>query len=127
MLNSEAQGSESFVLLDSADAADTAGATGTAVDVSKYEGHIVIVQNVGVVTAGSITGKIQTGDLANGSDAADISGAVFTAVSTANDPLTQKITVEANACKKYIRYVGTVDTGPAQVAVVAVAKPKYST
>lgn len=127
MLNSEAQGSTVQVLLASINAAATANATGTAVDISGYEGHLVIVQNVGVVTGGSIAGKIQTGDAADGSDAADVTGATFTTVTTSNDPKIEKITVECNNLKKYIRYLGTVTTGPAQVAVEMIGKPKYST
>lgn len=127
MLNSEAQGSTSAVLLASVSAANTAAATGAVTDIAAYEGHLVIVQNVGVVTGGSITGKIQTGDDAGGSDMADVTGATFTAVTTSNDPLTEKITVECNKLKKYIRYVGTIVTGPAVVGVALVGKPKYST
>ena len=127
MLNSEAQGSTVFHLLSSADAADTAAATSDCVDISECEGHVVFIQNVGVVTAGTIDGKIQTGDESDGSDAADVSGATFTQCGTATDLTSEKITVDCNALGKYVRYVGTIATGPAQVAVVALAKKKYST
>lgn len=128
MLNSEAQGATAFSLLDSADAANTAAATSTAgVDVSGYEGHLVIIENIGVVTAGTITGKLVTDDNSDLSTAVDVTGATFTVAGTATDERTEKITVECNALKKYLGYVGTIATGPAQVAVVGCGKPKYST
>lgn len=124
-LNNSAKGATGLSLLTPASAADTAAATGTAVDISSYEGYILVTSQVGAVSAGSIAGKLQTGDAADGSDAADITGATFTPVSTANDPLTQTIVIDANACKKYLRYLGTVTTGPAVVGVSAVAVGKY--
>lgn len=120
---STAQATAAVSLLDPVEAANTAAATGDAVDVSAWDGPIIVTQQVGVVTAGSITGKIQTGDLANGSDAADLTGATFTAATEAG---TQRIVIDANACKKYILYLGTVATGPAVVGVSALGTPKIA-
>lgn len=116
-----AQGATALVLLGAKSAADTAAATGTAVDISALEGPIIVSQNVGAVT-GSIAGKLQTGDQANGSDAADITGATFGTVSQAGVATT---VIDANQCKKYLRYLGAVTTGPAVVGVVAIGKAKY--
>ena len=128
MLNSEAQGATGFALLDSADHADTAAAsTTTGVDVSEYEGHLVIIENVGVVTGGTVTGKLVTDTESDLSTAVDVSGATFTVATTSTDERTEKITVECNKLKKYLGYVGTIVTGPAQVAVVGCGKKKYST
>jgi hypothetical protein len=127
MLNSEAQGSTVLNLLVPADHADTAAATGTAVDITDYEGNLVIVQTVGVVTDGTIVGKLQHGANANGDDAADITGATFTSVGTSTDNSVQKISIPINGLNKYLRYVGTIATGPAVVGVVAIGKKKYST
>lgn len=121
---STAHATEAVALLAAIDAAATVNATGTAVDVSAYDGPMIVVQNVGIVDAGSITGKIQTGDLANGTDMADLSGAAFVAVTPDNDPNTQRIVIQANACKQYIRYVGTIDTGGALVGVDLIATKK---
>jgi hypothetical protein len=129
MLNSQASASTSTALLHSVDAANTAAATsgtGMWLDVRPYDGEIEVIQNVGVVTAGSITGKLQSATDANGTGAADISGYTFTAVTTSNDPLTQKIVVDPKAVPGgFLGYVGTIATGPAAVCVVASGKKKY--
>jgi hypothetical protein len=115
-------------LLDSVDAANTAAATsgsGKWLDVRGYDGEILVTQNVGVVTGGSITGKLQSATDTDGADAADISGATFTAVSTANDPNTQSIAVDPKkVVGGFLGDVGTIATGPAQVSVVASGKKK---
>lgn len=129
MLNSQASAATSTALLHAVDAANTAAATSGAgmwLDVRPYDGEIEVIQNVGVVTAGSITGKLQSATDANGTGAADISGYTFTAVTTSNDPLTQKIVVDPKAVPGgFLGYVGTIATGPAAVCVVASGKKKY--
>lgn len=128
MLNSQASAATSTSLLDSADAANTAAATsgtGKWLDVRTYDGEILVTQNIGVVTGGSITGKLQSGSDANGTGAADISGATFTAVTTSNDPNTQSLAVDPKkVVGGFLGYVGTIATGPAQVSVVASGKKK---
>lgn len=122
---STAQSTSAALLLIPAECADTAAATtATPIDVSSWEGAINVFQAVGAVTAGTITGKLVTGDESNLSDATDITGATFTAVGTTTDNSVQKITIQANACKKYLGYVGTIATGPAVVGVVAEGTPK---
>lgn len=96
--------------------------TGSALEIRAldWNGNIEITQNIGAVT-GSITGKIQ--ESVDGSTGwADIAGAAFTAVSSAND--TQRIVIPAEATAGFIRYVGTIVTGPAVVAVTASGVPK---
>jgi hypothetical protein len=118
---SNVQGASALSLLAAASAADTAAATGVAVDISGLEGPILVVQDLGDIT-GAIVGKLQTGDLANGTDAADITGATFGAGTEAG---ISSVVIDANQCKKYLRYLGTVTTGPAVVSVVAIGKEKY--
>lgn len=126
MLGNSGKAASVVSLLDPANAANTAAATGTGVVFAQYEGDLMITQTVGVVTGGSIAGKLQECDDSGGTGAADISGATFTSISTANDPAVQKIVVDSNSLSKpYIRYVGTVTTGPAYVSVVMHARPKY--
>lgn len=126
MLANSGKAASVVSLLAPVDAANTTAATGTGVLFSQYEGDLMITQTVGVVTAGQIAGKLQECDDDAGTGAADISGATFTAVTTSNDPLVQKITVDSGSLSKaYIRYVGTITTGPAAVAVVMHARPKY--
>jgi hypothetical protein len=129
MMNGQASAATSTALLHSVDAANTAAATsgtGLWLDVRAYDGEIMVTQDVGVVTAGSITGKLQSATDANGTGAADITGATFTAVTTSNDPLCQKIVVDPKAVVGgFLGYVGTIATGPAAVCVVASGKKKY--
>lgn len=128
MLANQAQACDVVSLLTNASAANTAAATGTGVDISKYEGSIMVTQVVGTIT-GTLDGKLQECTLADGTDAADITGATFTQVTTSNDaPNVQKITIPAGsltAGKPFLRYVGTIGTGPSVVGVVFHAHPKY--
>ena len=121
---SVAQSLSTVTLLASVDAAATANATGFMVDISAWDGAIVITQNCGILDGGSLTGSIQTGDDSSGTDAADITGGAFTAVTTSTDPASQSIVIMASQCKKYIRYVGTIVTGGALIGVTAVGTPK---
>lgn len=121
MIQNSAVGATSISL--SAPASQGSTVTGTGVDIRDYEGYLIVTQQVGVVTAGSITGKLQDSD-DNSTGWADVTGATFTAVTTSNDPLTESITIHVNAVKRYVRYVGTIVTGPALVGVSAVGATK---
>lgn len=109
-----------FILSSSASQASTV--TGSAVNLmtNDYEGPMAITQQIGAVT-GTIVGKIQ--DSADGSTGwTDVAGATFTSVGTANN--VQTIVVNNRECRGYIRYVGTIVTGPALVSVAGLAIPK---
>lgn len=112
--------STTFALSNAASQASTVTGSAVQLTASDYEGRIEITQNIGAVT-GSITGKIQ--DSADGSTGwADVAGATFTAVSSANN--TQRISLSPGETRGYIRYVGTIVTGPALVAVTGSGIPK---
>lgn len=88
-------------------AARTSTVTGSAVDIRDYVGRIKVLQLVGTVsgTSPTLNGKIQ--DSADGSTGwADVTGATFTEVTASNS--SQSIGVDTRACKRYIRYVGTI-------------------
>lgn len=108
-------------------AAATANATsgsGAWTDLSQFTGDVLVTQSIGAVT-GSITGKLQVADDANGTGAVDVAGAVFTAVSAANN--TQNIALNSDAtAKRYLGYVGTIVTGPALVSVTVAGVKKYN-
>jgi hypothetical protein len=115
-------------LLAPASAANTAAATsgnGFWIDLQPFEGDILVTQTVGAITAGSITGKLQCADDANGTNAVDIAGAVFPLVNTANSALSLSLSSKGTA-KRYLGYVGTIVTGPAVVAVTAHGVKKYN-
>lgn len=110
------------VLLAPIDCADTAAATGSWVDVRTYEGDVAVIQTVGVVTAGTIVGKIQHASDGSGTGAADLTGAAFSSVGTSTDNSVQKIAFKASETMGYVRYVGTITTGPALVGATLLAR-----
>ena len=130
MLSNSARSAAVVSLLSAGSKAATANATGTGILVSQYEGDLMITQVVGAIT-GTLDGKLQACSDAAGTGAADIAGAVFTQVTTSNDdPNVQKIWIEAGsmpADKPYLRYIGTIGTGPSVVGVTLHAHPKYVT
>jgi hypothetical protein len=113
----------STVVFPAVSATDTAAATSSWVLVTNYEGAVLVTQNTGVVTAGTIVGAIQTATDDSGTSSAAVVS--FTSVSTATDNAAQTLTIQCNALKPYIRYVGTITTGPAVVGVSLIGTPKY--
>jgi hypothetical protein len=124
MLNSQASAATSTSLIDAVSAANTAAATsGSAkwLDVRPYDGEIMVTLNLGAVT-GTIAGKLQSASDANGTGAADISGATF-GTTAANS--TTKIVVDPKTVTGgFLGFVGTIVTGPSLVSVVASGKKK---
>jgi len=88
-------------------AARTSTLTGTAFDLLEYEGPLMVVQHVGVVsgTTPTLDGKIQASDTSGGSYA-DVSGATFTQVTASNS--FQSMLIDASAVKRFIKYIGTI-------------------
>lgn len=99
-------------LLAAVSAADTAAATGTGVDLLDYEGPMLVIQNHGVST-GTLDGKIQ--DSADNDTFADVSGLTFTQSTTTVD--TKTLVIQSKQVRRYVRYLGTVGTGPQVVGV----------
>ena len=100
------------VMLAAASCANTAAATGSGVDLRDYEGPVLIVQNHGTST-GTLDGKIQ--DSADNSSFADVAGLTFAQSTTTAD--IQALVVQSKQVRRYIKYVGTVGTGPQVVGV----------
>ena len=127
MLDNEGQAAEAVELLAPASAANTAAATSAWVDARKYEGDLVFAVQTGTVTAGQIVWTIEHASDGAGTGAAAITPneGAFTTVTTANDPLTQKRTVSANAIAGWVRVVGTITTGPSLVGATLLSRPKY--
>ena len=99
-------------LLAAVSAANTAAATGTGVDLLDYEGPMLVTQNHGVST-GTLDGKIQ--DSADNSAFADVAGLTFTQSTTTVD--TKTLVIQSKQVRRYVRYLGTVVTGPQVVGV----------
>lgn len=92
--------------------ANTAAATTTGVDLLDYEGPVIVTQHHGVGT-GTLDGKIQ--DSADNSSFADVSGLTFTQETTTAG--IQKLAIQSKQVRRYIKYVGTIVTGPHIIGV----------
>jgi hypothetical protein len=119
MISNDGRGDSVVAMINSISCANTAAATSGWIDVRPYKGNIGVTVNVGAVT-GSITGKLQTATDSGGTGAADITGATFTAVSATN--AAQKIFITKHV-GPFIRYVGTIVTGPCVVSVTLTGHP----
>lgn len=81
----------------------------------------MVVLQLGAVT-GTIAGKLQSATDANGTGAADITGATF-GTTAANS--TTKIVIDPKAVPGgFLGFVGTIATGPSLISVVASGKKK---
>jgi hypothetical protein len=112
----------------------TAGANGTAVDISAYEGTgiVVVAYHKVAGTTPTFDYKLQAGAAANGSDAADIkeckgNDAKITQVTTSTTDGSQVITVDISAIGKYLRGVTAVSGANAEwyASAVLLAQKKY--
>lgn len=124
MFPAEAKAATATALLNSANAANTAQATGGWVDIRGFVGDLVVIQNVGAIT-GNIAGALKASTAANGANNVALpfdDGNNFALVSAANN--IQIKTVDVNSCSGWVQYVGTVGTGPAVVGVTLIARPK---
>ena len=108
-----------LTLLAAASCANTAAATGTGVDLQGYEGLCLVIQNHGTST-GTLDGKLQ--DSADNSSFADVSGLAFAQSTTTAD--TKTLFFRAKSVRRYVRYLGTVGTGPQLVGVTLSAQKK---
>lgn len=124
MLSSQASAATTATILPSVSAANTAAATtstsGGYVDVRAYQGEILCIITTGAIT-GSVTGKLQYASDANGTGATDITGATFTAISTANQTRTYALDPK-KVVGGFLGFVGTVVTGPVLIAVTIAGK-----
>lgn len=98
---------------------------GTGVDTLGYH-QALIVLNVGLVTT-SLDVKVQeSSDNGSGDTYADISGAAFTQVTTANDNAIYVARINLDARERYIRVVGTGVGASQSYAVDVILTPYYT-
>ena len=119
-------GDKTFVLsLLPNDVVTTTG-LGSAVDLEDYEGEMAVVLDAEAGGA-SITYavKLQESDTSGGSYT-DVTGGAFT-TTDANTALVEKISVNTNDMKRFVKLSITVagGTGAGAVSVVALASKKY--
>ena len=94
------------VLIESGEYTSTE--TGTGIDMSLYEGMVVVVLNSSAKTAGTdptLDVKLQS-DPAVGGSYADISGATFAQVTTVAS--CEALAINVSNCSAFVRAVGTI-------------------
>jgi hypothetical protein len=121
VLNNEAQAATILTMLATLSAANTAAATSSFIDCRFFEGDIEIVIAVGAIT-GSCTPSFE--------DATD-SGGTGNAAFLPNEALSalvagtaRKYTFNAKAHRGFVKFIGTIVTGPTLIGVVRQGRPK---
>jgi len=119
-------GDKTFVLSLLPNDVVTATGLGSAVDLEDYEGEMAVVLDAEAGGA-SITYavKLQESDTSGGTYT-DVTGGAFT-TTDANTALVEKISVNTNDMKRFVKLSITVagGTGAGAVSVVALASKKY--
>ena len=83
------------------------GATTNIADLKDFDGEIQIILDSGAAAAsGTMTGQIQHSDTTDNADFSNVTGGGFTAVAQAVSK--QVMTLNRDALKRYIRFVGTI-------------------
>ena len=126
MMGSQGQAAKVVNLLYPISAANTAAATSAWIDVREAEGDIVFTNQMGVLTAGSLTWTIEDATDGSGTGAAGITPNEGAYAAGASNQI-QKRTLNASAVRGWVRCVGTIVTGPALVGVHIAYHPKYTT
>lgn len=81
--------------------------TSPVIDARDFDGDICVLQNIGTVSGTSPTCATVLQDSDDGSTGwAAVDGGTFTTVTASNN--SQKLVVQANACRRYLRSVSTI-------------------
>ncbi len=124
MMPCEAKGANTQQMLESKNCANTVTATSGWIDTRAYQGTLLVIQSIGAIT-GNIAGALNTAEANNGLNEAAMTfddGNNFTLANAANN--LQAKTVDARKSKGWIKYVGTIGTGPAVVGVTVTGRPR---
>jgi uncharacterized protein YccT (UPF0319 family) len=120
MLTSQAANSLTIVNLVTTEGeiANTAAATSAWTLLENYSGHVVVFQDVGTISSGTLIGTVETATDDQGAGSATV--ATFTTVTTSDDaPSNLKVVLPATI-GKYVRYVGTLSAGTGDISVTLV-------
>jgi hypothetical protein len=104
-----------------ASASQAATVTSANFDLQTYEGFALLVQNKGTGT-GTLDGKLQHSD--DGSTGWTDTGLAFTQAGTGAG--VQALSFDTKSLKRFVRYVGTIATGPHLLGVTLTATKKYA-
>ena len=104
----------------------TATGTGSAVDLQLYEGDIAVILDAEAGGAGITYAVKLTESDTSGGTYTDVTGGAFT-TTTANTALVEKISVNTDGTKRFVKASVTVagGTGAGAVSVVALGSKKY--
>ena len=104
----------------------TATGTGSAVDLQLYEGDIAVILDAEAGGAGITYAVKLTESDSSGGTYTDVTGGAFT-TTTANTALVEKISVNTDGMKRFVKASVTVagGTGAGAVSVVALGSKKY--
>lgn len=108
-------------------AANTAAATSAWTDVKGYEGEVLVLLAIGVIT-GTLDITFSTNDAGSDSGATAIvplDGALAQ-VTTSNDDALYVARFDARLLRGFLKVVGTVGTGPALISYVLLGRKKYT-
>jgi hypothetical protein len=111
----------------SAVVASTGAGTPAYIDLNDYDGDAAFVINAAAAGSGvTMTAKLQHSDTTTSGDFADITGGGFTAAA-ANTAFSEKIYLNTDGTKRYIRVLFTVSggTGTGSCGVSCLASKKY--
>jgi hypothetical protein len=106
----------------------TGAGTPATVDLIDYEGDIAFIVDSAAAGSGvTLTAKIQHSNTTSSGDFADVTGGGFTAAA-ANTAFRQKIYLDSNDLRRYVRVLFTVSggTGAGAISVQALGSKKYS-
>jgi hypothetical protein len=98
----------------------SAGDVGTAVDTRLWRGQAMFVLHTKVTTTGNLTVKVVESDASDGTYT-DVAGASFAAVTTDATDGVQKISVNADALKRFVKLNRAQSVTGASVSVNAIA------
>lgn len=104
-----------------ASASQASTVTSAAFDLLQYDGPALVIENHGAGT-GTLDGKLQQS--IDGSTGWTDTGITFTQKTTAAS--IQSVYFETKAVQRYVRYVGTIGTGPHLLGVSITAMKKYT-
>ena len=104
----------------------TATKTGSAIDLTNYEGDMVVLLDAEAGGSGVTYAVKLTASDTSGGTYTDVTGGAFT-TTTANTLLLEKIFVNVTDIKRFVKVVVTVvGTGTGAVSVIGLASNKYS-
>lgn len=124
MLNNEAQAATLTTVVNSASCANTAAATSAWIDCRGCEGDLEFIVLPGAIT-GSLTPSFEDATSSGGAGNAAITPNETPAACVANTPV--KYTINAKAHRGWVKFIGTIVTGPSLLGVVLQRRPKYTT